>query len=122
MPKFSKRSIDNLLTCDERLQKVMNEAIKRVDFSVICGHRSKEEQNRAFIEGKSQLQYPASRHNEKPSKAVDIVPYPIDWTNIKRFKQLAGVILEEARKDGVHIVWGGNWHSFKDYPHFELDE
>ena len=46
MPKFGSRSKKNLATCDERIQKVLNEVIKHVDCSVIEGHRSAERQNK----------------------------------------------------------------------------
>jgi peptidoglycan L-alanyl-D-glutamate endopeptidase CwlK len=26
-----------------------------------------------------------------------------------------------AKEHGVAIVWGGDWRTFKDGPHFELD-
>jgi peptidoglycan L-alanyl-D-glutamate endopeptidase CwlK len=32
------------------------------------------------------------------------------------------VAMKQAAKDlGVSIVWGGDWVTFKDGPHFELD-
>ena len=53
MPKFSKRSLDNLATADIRLQNLFNEVIKFYDCTVICGHRGKEDQDRAYREKKS---------------------------------------------------------------------
>ena len=51
MPKFGKRSKERLETCDKRLQIVMNEVVKHVDISVLCGHRNKEDQNSAVATG-----------------------------------------------------------------------
>ena len=58
MPKFSKRSLENLRTCHQDIQAVLNEAIKYVDFSVTCGHRGQYEQDKAFVEGKSKIRWP----------------------------------------------------------------
>ena len=93
MPKFGKRSKERLATCDERLQKVFNEVINYVDCSVLEGHRGEREQNKYFAEGKSKVQYPLGRHNANPSRAVDVVPYPIDWNDRERFHLFAGFVL-----------------------------
>lgn len=128
MPNFSKRSLDNLSTCAPALQRIAKEAIGQVDFSVICGHRGEEEQNKAFKEGHSKLRWPHSSHNKQPSRAFDLVPWPIDWEDRERFFFLAGVILAIARRDHTELVWGGAWNGslnkpgqFDDLVHYELD-
>jgi peptidoglycan L-alanyl-D-glutamate endopeptidase CwlK len=87
---------------------------------VLCGHRSKAEQDAAFEAGNSKLRWPASKHNRKPSLAVDVVPYPLDWGRIQDFVRLAAVVKEVAKELNIKLVWGGDWTSFKDYPHYEL--
>ena len=101
MPRFGKRSRNNLESCDERLQKVFNEVIKHVDCSVIEGHRSAERQNKLFEEGKTKVQYPNGRHNSSPSRACDVVPYPIDWSDRERFHLFAGFVLGIAKSMGI---------------------
>ena len=128
--RWSRRSERNLLECDRRIQRVMTEALRTspVDMTVICGHRSREAQERAYREGRSQLRYPQSKHNAFPSHAVDVVPYPVDWNDLDRFVELARHILATADRLGVEMRWGGDWdrdgdwreHSFFDGPHFEL--
>lgn len=126
MYKFSKRSKENLSQAHEDLQVLFNEVIKCRDCSVICGYRGEKEQNEAFDNGKSLLKYPNSKHNKIPSLAVDIVPYPIAWDDIKRFEEFGDFVLKKAeslKKEGRingKIIWGGNWKKFKDYPHYEL--
>ncbi len=127
MPTFGTNSLKNLSTCNEKLQRLMNEVIKDHDFSVICGTRGEKDQNAAFAAGMSKLKYPNSKHNSLPSQAVDIAPYPIDWNNTQRFKDLAKVVLAKAKELGIDIRWGGDWNcngkeddSFVDLPHFEL--
>lgn len=119
--KFSKKSIEKLLTCHPDLVMIINYALKTspLDFSVLCGHRGEKEQNRAYIDGNSKLKYPLSNHNKNPSNAVDIAPYPIDWNNIERFEILGRHVKNVANKLNIEIEWGGDWN-FKDYPHFEL--
>lgn len=135
MPKFSKASLAKLETCHEDLQKVMHEAIKYIDFTVIYGHRSPEEQFELYKKGRKLVdgkwvkvgatvtnldgKNKKSNHNTNPSKAVDIAPYPIDWNNIQRFKDLAGVVKKAAETVGVQIQWGGDW-KMRDYPHYEV--
>ena len=128
MPRFGKRSRNNLATCDDRLQKVFNEVIKTVDCSVIEGHRSGERQDKLYEEGKTKVRYPNGRHNAKPSNAVDVCPYPIDWDDRERFHLFAGYVLGVASGMGVALRWGGDWNmnfevddnQFDDFPHFEL--
>lgn len=120
MPKFSESSLRRLRECDQRLQDVCFEAIKTLDFTVLCGYRGREEQEKAFAEGKSKARFGQSPHNRSPSMAVDLAPWPIDWDNIDRFRELNEVIQEAAKVRGVQVEWGGNWKSFKDYPHWEI--
>lgn len=106
----------------------MNRAILEYDFTVLCGHRNKEDQDKAFAEGNSKTPWPKSKHNKIPSWAVDIAPYPIDWNDMDRFKQLAKIVLRIADELAVPIRWGGDFNTDGDKttndawdkPHFEL--
>jgi peptidoglycan L-alanyl-D-glutamate endopeptidase CwlK len=128
MPYFGKSSKKRLSTCDDRLQKVFNEVIEHVDCSVLCGHRGKDDQNKAYKEGKSKAKYPNGRHNRQPSLAVDVSPYPIDWNDLERQTLFAGFVLGIAKQMGIDLIWGNDWDGdfetkdtgLKDYPHFEL--
>tara|TARA_R100000664_G_scaffold5195_1_gene9971 strand:+ start:1072 stop:1464 length:393 start_codon:yes stop_codon:yes gene_type:complete len=128
MPKFGKKSLEKLSTCDKRLQLVLNEVIKTVDCSVLEGHRGEQRQNKLYDEGKTKLKFPNGRHNASPSRAVDVVPYPIDWEDRERFHLFAGFVLGIAKQLGVNLRWGGDWNinwfvddnNFDDFPHFEL--
>jgi peptidoglycan LD-endopeptidase CwlK len=119
MPKFSERSLQQLNTCCHELQDICNEAIKEMDFTVICGHRGEKEQNEAFERGASKLKYPNSKHNINPSIAVDIAPYPIKWTDKKRFIELSKIMKRIAKEKNIELVWGGDW-KMQDLVHFEI--
>ena len=134
MPAFGNASRDRLDTCHKDLQVIMETVVERYDIAVICGHRGEKEQREAYDNHKSQLNWPRSKHNEYPSKAVDVAPYPIDWSDNTAFAMMAGWILNEADRlyrEGkvTHRLKSGlDWncdhktkdHGFLDFPHFEL--
>ena len=130
MPRFGKKSKEGLNTCDDRLQKVFNEVIKYVDCSVLCGHRGEKEQNEAYESGRSNAKYPKGRHNSNPSKAVDVMRYPVDWKDLERQTLFAGFVIGIANQMGIKLIWGNDWDGdfetkdtgLKDYPHFEIRE
>lgn len=129
MPAFSTKSLARLETCHPSLQRIARAAIVRYDFVVLCGHRSKAEQDDAYERGASKLRWPKSKHNQAPSHAIDLAPFPIDWDDLQAFRDLARIFLEEAEKIGVKVRWGGDWNGngkpddkFMDMPHFELVE
>ena len=114
MPRFGSRSRRNLKTCDKRLQDLFNEIIKHFDCSVLVGFRGRDEQNTAF--------------NSKPTIAVDVAPYPIDWNDRERFIYFGGVVKGFAYQLDFPIRWGGDWNNdtqlsdnkFDDLVHFEI--
>ena len=128
MFKFGKKSRESLATCDERLQRLFNEVINYVDCSVLEGHRSEERQNKLYEEGKTKVRYPKGRHNAEPSRAIDVVPYPVAWEDRERFHLFAGFVLGLAYSMDISLRWGGDWNQnfqvddkkFDDFPHFEL--
>lgn len=125
---FGAASLERRKTIHPKLQEIVDEAIKHVNFSIVYGHRDKDSQDEAFERGVSKLQWPDSKHNSLPSKAVDVAPYPIDWDNTNRFCYLAGIIMMIAKQKGIRLRWGGDWNEdgelknnrFNDLPHFEL--
>lgn len=128
MPTFSQKSKDRLATCDARLQQVFNEVIKHFDCVILEGHRNQAAQDAAYAAGKSQLKWPNGKHNSMPSKAVDVMPFPIDWTDRERMTLFAGFVIGIATGMGIDIRWGGDWNEdtkvkdnrFDDLPHFEV--
>ena len=120
MPAFGRRSRKHLETCDPRIVRILERAIRIVDFAVIQGHRGEAEQEEAYRDDKSDLRWPYSRHNTRPSTAVDIVPWPGDWEDRERFYFLAGVIMAAAHSENVLLEWGGDWKKRHDLPHWQL--
>ena len=130
MPTFSRKSNEILRTVHPALREVCREVIKTYDFTVLEGHRSNQRQEELFRLGKSTLRAGESKHNQNPSRAVDCVPFPIDWGDTNRFYLLAGFMFQAAKELDVSIRWGGDWsrdwvhtdQTFFDLPHFELTE
>lgn len=133
---YSKNSLNALATCEPALQKLFLEVAKYRNNTILEGHRGQSLQHKYFVEGKSKLDWPNGNHNSLPSKAVDSVPYPIDWGKVNKedrwaINQLcvyAGFVLGIAKMLEINIRWGGDWdgdgdltdQQFHDLPHFEL--
>ncbi|UZJ37345.1 M15 family metallopeptidase [Prosthecochloris sp. SCSIO W1103] len=136
MPRFSALSNERLGECDFRLQRLFREVIRHFDCVVLCGHRNRAEQERAFSEGTSKVGWPKSKHNKYPSHAVDVAPYdmppvgPVNWQDRERMTFFAGFVLATAKQLGINIRWGGDWdrdtqvrdNRFDDLVHYELVE
>ena len=134
MASYSVNSREKLSTCHRDLRMIMNAVVSHFDNSILCGHRTEAAQIEAYTSGKSQVQWPNSKHNESPSMAVDAAPYPIDWNDLSRFRYFAGYVMGVA--DMLHaegmithrLRWGGDWdrdtqlsdNDFNDLVHFEL--
>lgn len=130
MPMFSARSKERLSSCHPDLQRLFEEVVKEMDCIILVGYRGEVDQNKAVSQGTSTKFWPNSMHNSKPSLAVDVAPFPVDWKNKKRFYYFAGYVMGIADKLGLgqNIRWGGDWdhdndlddqHLF-DLGHFEL--
>ena len=122
--KFGKKSLERLNECDVRLQALCEKMLSRSDFdlTITCGYRNKEEQEKAFKEGKSNAHFGQSKHNCFPSKAVDICPYPIKWDKEDiRWHKMVALAYDTARLLNIKIRCGA-FFSFEDYPHIELED
>jgi peptidoglycan LD-endopeptidase CwlK len=112
---YSKLSLKRMSECHPDLQRIAHELIKEMDVTVLCGHRGKEEQEAAFRRGTSKVRWPNSKHNKTPARAIDIVPYPIQWKNLDPYKDMRSRIQKIADRLGIKVRFIG-W----DWPHTEL--
>lgn len=124
---FSKKSLEKLnhQKVHPRIRELMIQAMctSPVDFTIIETVRTIEQQKINVAKGVSKTM--RSRHIPSCNKsglceAIDIAPYPINWKDTKRFKELATHIKSTALKIGVQINWGGDWKTLVDMPHYEL--
>jgi len=113
------RSLQNLSGVHPDLVAVVKRAIQitEQDFTVIEGVRNIERQRELYRKGASKTLN--SRH--LTGHAVDMVPWPIDWNDLDRFEVVSEAMKAAAEELNIPIVWGGDWKSFYDGPHFELN-
>ena len=103
MPSFGTSSLAKLETCDYRLIALFQEVVKDEDCQVIQGARTKAEELDDIARGVSRLTDPMdSKHVVDPltrplALAVDVAPYPVDWTKSGRFCYFAGYVMKTAR-------------------------
>lgn len=118
---LNERSLRNLQGVHPDLVRVVKRAdeLTELEFIITEGLRDKARQRELFAKGLSKTLN--SRHIT--GHAVDFAPIlygTVTWKTpaflpiIKAFKKAA----EELK---VPIVSGGDWKTFKDYPHIELD-
>lgn len=135
MYRYSKRSKKNYDELHPDLQLILDHAIKVVDHSIIEGHRPIEEQLKAYNEGFSKVK--RGKHNELPSLAVDVQPYPLSKNEREKREQfywLCGILygigktLKAEGKISHDVRFGGDWdkdgditdNGFDDLYHLEL--
>ena len=119
--KLSARSLAKLEGVHPDLVKVVKLAIELtdVDFGVIEGLRTADRQRELVAKDASKTMN--SRHIT--GLAVDLVAYvgrEVRW-DWPLYHKIAAAMKQAANALGVPIVWGGDWKSFPDGPHFELD-
>ena len=117
--KLGTRSLQSLSGVHPDMVAVVKLAITitEVDFTVIEGIRNINRQRELLKAGKSTTLN--SRHIT--GHAVDMVPWPVDWNDLERFETMAEAMKVASDSLEIPIVWGGDWKSFYDAPHFELD-
>ena len=116
---LGKRSLQSLSGVHPDMVAVVKLAITitEQDFTVIEGIRNINRQRELYKAGKSTTMN--SRHIT--GHAVDMVPWPVDWNDLERFEVMSEAMKTAAEELEIPIVWGGDWKSFYDAPHFELD-
>jgi peptidoglycan L-alanyl-D-glutamate endopeptidase CwlK len=124
--QFSARSLQRLEGVHPDLVRVVKAALvlSKVDFVVVEGLRSLERQKELFAAGKSRTMN--SRH--LTGHAVDLAPLVdldgdgksnLSWER-QHFYPISDAMHGAAAILKVPLVWGGDWQTFVDQPHWEL--
>lgn len=109
----------------------------KVDFKVIEGVRTEERQKVLYAQGRTApgpIVTWTLNSNHFVNKttgfghAVDLLPEPYDWRDLKQFDLMAEAMMEAAKELGVTIRWGKDWNmngkpgekGETDSPHFEI--
>lgn len=132
--KLGKTSLARLQGVDETLVNVVKRAIEisEVDFTVMEGVRTLERQRELYAQGRTApgkivTWTMKSKHIE--GKAVDLVPYPLDWNDLEKFNKIKDAMFQAAKELDVNLRWGADWDGDGNYrekgeydsPHFEIN-
>lgn len=109
MPVFGAQSKIQLAKAHPKMQAILNAAIQHVDFKILDSTRGRAAQTKAFLTGHSKARFGQSAHNYVPSIAVDLLPAPYDWNNVKAFEQLYFVMMACAHELGIPLRSGLDW-------------
>ena len=119
--RFSQRSLNNFQGVHSDLVVVITTALLTSDLDcvVIEGLRTPERQQQLVRSGASRTLN--SRH--LTGHAVDLAVWldgTIRW-DWPLYERLSHTVKAAANLHNIPIVWGGDWQSFRDGPHYELD-
>ncbi len=106
---LSQKSLDRLKGVDDDMVRVVKKAIEltKVDFGVICGLRTVEEQEELVAKGASQTM--KSKHID--GLAVDLMAYlggRASW-ELNLYDDIADAMKEAAKLENVGVRWGAAW-------------
>lgn len=117
---FSSRSLRNLEGVHPDLVAVAHRALQitEIDFLVTEGLRTREKQIELVRAGASRT----TRSRHLTGHAIDVAAWVAggvrwDWP---LYEELSRAFKQAAFELKIPIVWGGDWKSFKDGPHYEL--
>ena len=107
---LSKRSLDRLEGVNPDMIRVVKKAIEltKIDFGVICGMRTIEEQEALVAKGASQTM--KSKHLD--GLAVDLMAYiggRASW-ELNVYDDIADAMKDAAKHEDVALRWGAAWH------------
>lgn len=119
---LSEKSLKKLVGVHPDLVKVVKRAIKisEIDFCVTEGLRTEKRQAQLVEAGASKTM--KSRH--LTGHAVDLaamVGGVVRW-DWPLYAKIANAMKTAAFELNIPITWGGDWKTFKDGPHFQLNE
>lgn len=107
----------------EMIKKSYNEGI---NVQISEGYRSNKRQNELYAQGRTKpgkivTNAKAGQSNHNYGIAVDYFLVSNDgkkalWTVNKKWRRVAQI------GKNLGFTWGGDWNSFKDYPHLEMKE
>ncbi len=129
--RWSYSSQIKLEQVDFKLRRIVDMVRDMRDISIVTGHRDEVLQDLMFS-GKpkrSHVEWPNSKHNSMPSRAIDVQPYPYVEKSLREdLSYIAGLFIAFGKAEGLPIRWGGDWdkdgethdNKFDDLFHFEI--
>jgi peptidoglycan L-alanyl-D-glutamate endopeptidase CwlK len=135
---LSRRSLGRLEDVHPDMVLVVKRAIEisEQDFMVLEGVRTPERQRELYAQGRTApgqivtwtLKSNHFVQDDGYGHAVDLVPFPVDWADSKKFDAIAEAMFAASEELRVPIRWGRDWNQNgkpgekgeSDSPHFEL--
>lgn len=144
--KFGAKSVARLRTVHHDMRRVAVRALElsSVDFSVVQGWRTLDEQRQLYGKGRTAAEciragVPAAyakpleakvtwtlNSNHLSGNAIDVCPFhegALNWDDdgkLGLWPIIADAFKQAASELNINIEWGGDWKSKIDRPHFEL--
>lgn len=117
--------------CEDKLTRAHSDLVRwfqsvkfmHPDVHISWSYRGEQDQEQAFLDGKSKLHYPNSAHNKTDengnpcSRALDLFQINEDNQAIFNPGFYARLSSEEH---GVSVLWGGRWKTMGDYDHWQM--
>lgn len=136
---LGQRSLAQLVGVHPKLVAVVKRAIALTaqDFMVLEGVRTQQRQNELYAQGRTKpgnvVTWTRTSNHFKNARtrfghAVDLVPFPVDWNDLKKFDAISRAMFQAADELNTPIRWGADWdrdgkpreRGETDSPHFEL--
>lgn len=145
---FGAQSQARLKGVHPKMVAVVNEALKIMsewdaagavscDIMVLEGVRTPQRQKELYAQGRTKpgniVTWTLNSNHFINTKtgfghAVDLVPYPVDWNDLKKFDLISRAMFTAADRLNTPIRWGADWdrdgnireRGESDSPHFEL--
>ena len=134
---FGKESKAVLQSVHPLLRLLAHKAILKHDFAVREGYRAEQAQHKAFLDKRSKVDWPNSKHNKFPSHAVHFLPIVngrmiVDVAttiDIAQWSYFLGIVHALADDLRIPVRFGINWdmdaeilsdQTFNDWAHIEL--
>lgn len=129
---FGKRSKKKLKNVNEVVKRVCKRALAEstVDFSVIDGFRTQEQQKEMYDKGVSELDGTNKISDHQTGMAIDVIPVLKDkniWDTEdlevrSAWLEVGRAMMRAARLEGVQAEWGITYNisGGRDWPHFSI--
>jgi len=117
---WGKRSKEVLATLDDDLILFCNCMADIMNLSLIWGYRDEEQQTEYYLRGIG-LPWPSSYHNQLPSKAVDMIPYPTGYNDLEVIDEMRGAAMAVQVYENLDITNGKHFSNVVDPTHFQTE-
>lgn len=137
-PMFDTRTEKNLATLDPLASNIMRKLVtiakqvaaeENVEVKVISGHRTWDEQDKLYAQGRTApgnivTKARGGHSNHNFGIAIDLGIFKgskyLDNSDPRKAERIHTIIADRVKKEELNTVWGGDWENFRDLPHHEI--